>query len=524
MVEVPLDRDGRLDIQQLLYRNTQKLSFQELLLLQRDDPDLYAENEDLINEYMEQNGLSEDYARAQGLFSGDIPANGDLIAILEADNIDFDAVMAAGFDDLKDIEHARPDLIVRLQTQLEEQGLYVTDPGHKFYRDGKIGAESSSVTWNGVRLAAEQGYDLAQDNISDALTSDTASLNSKLHLEQSLNRVRTEEGREHLTVSGKGGEEVAQELYSRIEENPTLLDEVGRLSMRVMNDSIDEGTMDALVAGNDNAAEVLDYVRNNEYYSGSFDYDAGTASAQTLLHYIGQYESRNRNVIYDGGDGTFVDLDNMTINEVLAYQDAHVARGYASSAISPLQFIRDTLRATVATVPELDGDELMTPEVIERLGMELLDNRGLGRYLDGEISTDAFIYNLSQEWASLPKDSSGVSYYAGDGLNAAHANYHDLYRVLEDMKRNYHLEMERGTNADLVAEADSASPLRTAWGGAGQQPEQPEIAAADTSLPGQFAAARDNEITPADADPDTPEHDEVEVAHNGETARPIAPV
>jgi hypothetical protein len=31
----------------------------------------------------------------------------------------------------------------------------------------------------------------------------------------------------------------------------------------------------------------------------------------------------------------------------------------------------------------------------------------------------AFMRNLSMEWASFPKDMSGVSYYAGDRLNAA---------------------------------------------------------------------------------------------------------
>lgn len=525
MAEVPMTRDGKLDVHQLLYRNTEKLSFQDLLLLQQQDPDLYAENEDQINEYMEANGLSEDYERAQGVANGTIATNSDLIAALEADDIDFDTILAAGFDDLKDIENARPDLIVKLQTQLEAQGLYVTDESHKFYRDGKIGAESTSVTWNGIKLATEQGYDLAQDNIAVALKADANSENARLHLEQSMNRIRTEEGRAHLEVDGRGAEEVAQEIMQRFTENPALLNDAGRMAMRILDKNIDEGMMDALVAGNDNAAEVLDYVRNHQFHSGSFDYDAGTASAQTLLAFIGRYEANGRDVIYDGSpDGREVDLASKTINEWIDYQYNHTeVQGYASSALSPIQIIRTTLQATVDKIPELSGDEYMTPEVVERLGMELLDNRGLSRYLEGEMTTEAFIYNLSQEWASLPKDSGGRSYYAGDGLNAAHANYSDLANVLEDMRRNYHLELERNSKPQLLSSHESDSTLRTAWGNAGQEPEQPQIAAADATLNGQFAAAHDHNKDDEKPE-DAPEHDGKDIAYNDTASKPIAPV
>ena len=150
----------------------------------------------------------------------------------------------------------------------------------------------------------------------------------------------------------------------------------------------------------------------------------------------------------------------MTLNEVLAYQDRHVAAGYASSAISPLQFVRGTLRETIASVPDISGNDRMTDGVIERLGMELLDKRGLGDYLNGGMSTERFILSLSKEWASLPKDAGGKSYYAGDGLNAAHAEYAELHTILEDMRDNYRQQMQPGLQASpiMVASSTPADP------------------------------------------------------------------
>ena len=55
----------------------------------------------------------------------------------------------------------------------------------------------------------------------------------------------------------------------------------------------------------------------------------------------------------------------------------------------------------------------------DRLATALLERRGYSKFLNGAISEARFMRNLSQEWASLPKDMGGASYYAGDGLNRA---------------------------------------------------------------------------------------------------------
>lgn len=478
MVEPVEDTGFKLNMHTLFYRDTQKLSFQELLLMQQNQPDLYEEHKDDIDAYIDANNLGEEYERARAVFNDEIPLNDDLVTALEADEIDFDAVMAAGFDSLKDIENARPDLIVKLQTQLEEQGLYVSDPDHKFYRDGKIGNEESSITWNGIKLAAENGLDYAKDNLAEKMETDVDNENNRMHLQQAANRLNTEAGLDTIAVNGDYSAEMAQEILDEITENPDNLDTIGNMAARTLDKNFDAEFLDSLTEGNENAQSALEHVRNTTFYSGSFDYDSAQASARTLLDYIGHYESGNRNVIYDGGNGTEVDIANMTIDEVLAFQDNHVAQGYASTAISPLQFIRATLRSTVGNVPEVDGNDLMTPEVVERLGIELLEKRGLSRYLEGELGTDGFIYNLSQEWASLPKDEGGRSYYAGDGLNAAHADFAELREILVDMRDNYGQEMEMKNSSDL----------QVAWSGAGQTPENSDIIEQDVT--------RDNHLRP----------------------------
>jgi hypothetical protein len=57
--------------------------------------------------------------------------------------------------------------------------------------------------------------------------------------------------------------------------------------------------------------------------------------------------------------------------------------------------------------------------------VQLLNRRGLKRYLAGAISAEKFANALAREWASLPVvtgPNAGRSFYAGDGLNKSHVS------------------------------------------------------------------------------------------------------
>lgn len=102
-------------------------------------------------------------------------------------------------------------------------------------------------------------------------------------------------------------------------------------------------------------------------------------------------------------------VSTMTISELQAFQNAAIARGSRSSAAGKYQIIKRTL----ATLPA-SGQERFSPAKQDALAIELLRRRGLDAYRAGRMTEDAFMRALSQEWASLPKDDSGRSYYHGD--------------------------------------------------------------------------------------------------------------
>jgi muramidase (phage lysozyme) len=159
-----------------------------------------------------------------------------------------------------------------------------------------------------------------------------------------------------------------------------------------------------------------------------FDFEG---SDNALLELIGQKEANgNYNLAYGGKQVNFTD---MSINEVLRWQDNYVAGGSPSSAAGKYQFIRGTLRSLKSELG-LSGEEKFSPEMQDKLAEALLERRGYSDYLEGNISEDKFMNNLSKEWASLPKDGSGRSYYAGDGLNKAGVSPETLLAAIRSVK------------------------------------------------------------------------------------------
>ncbi len=142
-----------------------------------------------------------------------------------------------------------------------------------------------------------------------------------------------------------------------------------------------------------------------------------------LLELIADKESGgmyNRVYNKDGSDVRLENLTGMTINQVIAWQRNYTENeGSASSAAGKYQIIRKTLTGLRDSMG-LTGNELYDEAMQDRMAMELLNQRGYDDYLAGRIDDSTFMRKISQEWASMPKDESGVSYYAGDGLNKAH--------------------------------------------------------------------------------------------------------
>lgn len=142
----------------------------------------------------------------------------------------------------------------------------------------------------------------------------------------------------------------------------------------------------------------------------------GESNMSSLLNLIGHAESKNNyNAIYSGEESN---LTKMTLDEVLGYQGQMVAQGSPSSAVGKYQFIRGTLDGLKQELG-LSGTETFDEQLQDKLAVQLLKRRGVEKFLSGELTPEEFQFNLSQEWAGIPKDASGASYYEGDGLNRA---------------------------------------------------------------------------------------------------------
>ncbi len=126
-------------------------------------------------------------------------------------------------------------------------------------------------------------------------------------------------------------------------------------------------------------------------------------TTETLQELIARLESGNNYNIVVGGaiDGG---LTTRTVEQNRAK--------YGNSALGKYQIQYNTFKDVMGNT-----NLIFSPETQDAAYLKLLERRGLSRYRNGEISIGTFAYNLSKEWAALPKNSSNKSYYEGEWGN-----------------------------------------------------------------------------------------------------------
>ncbi|NCC21944.1 MAG: hypothetical protein EOM26_05715 [Alphaproteobacteria bacterium] len=184
-------------------------------------------------------------------------------------------------------------------------------------------------------------------------------------------------------------------------------------------------------------------------------------SGNPLLELIGEHESAGdynraygRGIVRPEIGGKSV--TECTIAEVRQWQRDYVASGSASSAVGKYQIIQKTMDGLVNELAAEDGvsrQEFMASNLFDaamqdRMAVKLLERRGFAKYIDGQMSERDFMRGLSQEWASLPKDGSGVSYYAGDGLNAAGARPEEVLGAMRASRDRPKEEVHIAANSE----------------------------------------------------------------------------
>jgi len=117
------------------------------------------------------------------------------------------------------------------------------------------------------------------------------------------------------------------------------------------------------------------------------------------------------------------ELKNMTV--------AEIGKQFGNKAAGRYQIQRNTAMSVLKEAG-LDPAKYRFDEAgQERLYDLLLNRRGYKEYRAGKISKEEFATRLSMEWAGLPKDISGKSYYEGVGSNKAHIPWGDVLRALD---------------------------------------------------------------------------------------------
>ena len=127
-------------------------------------------------------------------------------------------------------------------------------------------------------------------------------------------------------------------------------------------------------------------------------------------------------------------LTDMTLSEVIAYQEQLRAMGTVSSAVGRYQFIYLTLRDLVDR-HGISGELVFDGEVQTYLARFLMHDCG---FYDPQTPPEPLADCLATVWAALPVVSgprAGQSFYGEDGINRALTEPALVLRVLEDRFR-----------------------------------------------------------------------------------------
>ena len=155
-------------------------------------------------------------------------------------------------------------------------------------------------------------------------------------------------------------------------------------------------------------------------------------SAKPLLDLIARVESKgNYNAYFGNAGNTSIKFTEMSIADVLSWQEEFIAAGHPSSAVGRYQIISTTLKGLVQQL-NIDTDQPFNEAMQDRMAVALLERRGATEYVNNQIDERQFAAELAKEWAALPKiigDRPEQSYYASDGLNKALVGVDEILRA-----------------------------------------------------------------------------------------------
>ena len=163
------------------------------------------------------------------------------------------------------------------------------------------------------------------------------------------------------------------------------------------------------------------------------------AAYKPLLNTIAKGESNgNYNAYFDRAGNAEIRFTDMTVAEVMKWQQEYVEKGAASNAVGRYQFMGTTLAGLVKQLrinPQTKFDEKLQ----DRLAIALIERRGSLKFVQGKLTREEFAANLAMEWAALPRiigANPNESYYAGDGLNHARISANEVLDAITQLDKD----------------------------------------------------------------------------------------
>lgn len=158
-----------------------------------------------------------------------------------------------------------------------------------------------------------------------------------------------------------------------------------------------------------------------------------------LLNTIAEGESNgNYNAYFGKANNRDIFFTQMSVAEVLQWQEQFVKSGQPSSAVGKYQIIRPTLAGLVEEM-KIGFEDKFNESMQDKMAITLLERRGSLEYANEKLSREQFAANIAKEWAALPRiigQNPDESYYAGDGLNKSRVTKEEVFIALELLKAN----------------------------------------------------------------------------------------
>lgn len=156
-----------------------------------------------------------------------------------------------------------------------------------------------------------------------------------------------------------------------------------------------------------------------------------------LLTTIAKGESNgNYNAYFGRAGNAEIRFTDMTVADVMHWQQEYVKQGKASNAVGRYQFMGTTLAGLVKQL-RINPQAKFNEALQDRLAIALMERRGSHAFVQKKISREQFAANLAMEWAALPRIIGGnptQSYYAGDGLNKARISTGEVLAAIDKLK------------------------------------------------------------------------------------------